>query len=243
MKLIIIRHGDPDYEHDSLTEGGFIEAELLSEKIKKMDVTAFYCSPLGRAQETSKPTLKKMGREAETLDWLREFPPQIKGKEGAEELSCCWDWLPAAWTAIPEFFDKDKWMNVPVYKEAGVPEAYKYVCDGLDALLEKHGYVRDGLVYRAQRPNEDTVVLFCHFGLECVLLSHILNISPVPLWHGSCAAPTSVTTLVTEERREGVAYFRMGSFGDTSHLYVKDVEPAFAARFCETYYRKDQRHD
>ena len=134
-------------------------------------------------------------------------------------------------------------MNVPVYKEAGVPEAYKYVCDGLDSLLEKHGYVRDGLVYRAERPNEDTVVLFCHFGLECVLLSHILNISPVPLWHGTCAAPTSVTTLVTEERREGVAYFRMGSFGDTSHLYVKDVEPAFAARFCETYYRKDQRHD
>ena len=243
MKLIIIRHGDPDYEHDSLTEAGFIEAELLSEKIKKMDVTAFYCSPLGRAQATSKPTLKKMGREAETLDWLREFPPQIQGKEGAEELSCCWDWLPTAWTVIPEFFDKDKWMNVPVYKEAGVPEAYKYVCDGLDALLEKHGYVRDGLVYRAERPNEDTVVLFCHFGLECVLLSHILNISPVPLWHGSCAAPTSVTTLVTEERREGVAYFRMGSFGDTSHLYVKDVEPAFAARFCETYYRKDQRHD
>ncbi|MBR3806089.1 MAG: histidine phosphatase family protein [Clostridia bacterium] len=243
MKLIIIRHGDPDYEHDSLTEAGFIEAELLSEKIKKMDVTAFYCSPLGRAQETSKPTLRKMGREAETLDWLREFPPQIKGKEGAEELSCCWDWLPTAWTVIPEFFDKDKWMNVPVYKEAGVPEAYKYVCDGLDTLLEKHGYVRDGLVYRAERPNEDTVVLFCHFGLECVLLSHVLNISPVPLWHGSCAAPTSVTTLVTEERREGVAYFRMGSFGDTSHLYVKDVEPAFAARFCETYYRKDQRHD
>ena len=243
MKLIIIRHGDPNYEIDSLTDTGFIEAELLSEKAKKMDVAAFYCSPLGRAQATAKPTLEKMGREAETLDWLREFPPQIVGKEGSTGASCCWDWLPSEWTKIPEFFDKDEWMNVPIYKAAGVPQAYKYVCDGLDALLKKHGYARDGFVYRAEKPNEDTVVLFCHFGLECVLLSHLMNISPVPLWHGTCAAPTSVTTLVTEERREGIAYFRMGSFGDTSHLYVKGVEPAFAARFCEAYYRKDQRHD
>jgi len=243
MKLVIIRHGDPDYVHDSLTEQGFIEAELLSEKVKKMNVAAFYCSPLGRAKATAKPCLEKMRRDAEILDWLREFPPQISGKEGDTEKSCAWDWLPSAWCAEPDFFDKDKWMNVPIFAEAGVPEAYKYVCDGLDKLLAKHGYVREGSFYRAEKPNEDTVVLFCHFGLECVLLSHILNVSPMILWHGTCAAPTSVTTLVTEERREGISYFRMGSFGDTSHLYIKGVEPSFAARFCETYYRMDQRHD
>ena len=45
-------------DHDGKTiasEG--VEAELLSEKVKKMDVAAFYCSPLGRAQATAKPTL------------------------------------------------------------------------------------------------------------------------------------------------------------------------------------------
>lgn len=49
MKLIIIRHGDPDYEHDTLTPKGVREAKLLSERISKLDVKAFYCSPLGRA--------------------------------------------------------------------------------------------------------------------------------------------------------------------------------------------------
>ena len=44
-----------------------------------------------------------------------------------------------------------------------------------------------------------------------------------------------MTTVVTEERREGTASFRMLAFGDTSHLYAKGEEPAFAARFCETY--------
>ncbi len=243
MKLIIIRHGDPDYEHDSLTEAGFIEAELLSEKIKNMSVKAFYVSPLGRARATAKPTLEKMKADAEVLDWLREFPPRINGKDGSPDGGCCWDWLPMQWTAEPDFFDKDKWMRVPIFADAGVADVYKNVCLGLDKLLEKHGYSREGNFYRAVRSNEDTIVLFCHFGLECVLLSHLLNISPMPLWHGTCAAPTSVTTLVTEERRCGAAYFRMSSFGDTSHLYVKGIEPSFAARFRETYYREDQRRD
>jgi len=63
------------------------------------------------------------------------------------------------------------------------------------------------------------------------------------LWHGTCAAPSSVTTLVTEERREGIASFRMTAFGDISHLYAADQAPAFAARFCECFRNEDQRHD
>ena len=86
MKLIIIRHGDPDYSIDSLTPPGWEEAQLLAERISKLDVTAFYVSPLGRAQDTAAATLKKMGRTAETLDWLREFPARIV-KEGAHPLS------------------------------------------------------------------------------------------------------------------------------------------------------------
>jgi len=63
------------------------------------------------------------------------------------------------------------------------------------------------------------------------------------LWHGLCAAPASVTTVVTEERRKGIASFRMSAFGDISHLYAAGREPSFAARFCETFDRGDQRHD
>lgn len=37
-KLIIVRHGDPDYEKDSLTEKGFREAKLLSDRIAKLDI-------------------------------------------------------------------------------------------------------------------------------------------------------------------------------------------------------------
>ena len=76
MKLLIVRHGDPDYDIDSLTEKGWKEVEYLSQKLSKLDVKAFYVSPLGRAKDTAAPTLKKMGRTATECEWLKEFPWQ-----------------------------------------------------------------------------------------------------------------------------------------------------------------------
>ena len=242
MKLLIVRHGDPNYAIDSLTPTGWEEARLVADRIAKLDVKAFYVSPLGRAQDTASLTLQKMNRTAETLSWLQEFPAKVV-RPGETKADCAWDWLPQDWTAEPRFFSLDDWAKPDAYASADVARIAQEVAVGIDTLLAKHGYERAGKLYHAVHPNEDTVVLFCHFGVECVILGHLLNISPVLLWHGTCAAPTSVTTLTTEERREGIAYFRMNAFGDTSHLYVADQAPAFAARFCETYANWEQRHD
>lgn len=242
MKLIIIRHADPDYSIDSLTEKGWKEAEYLSDRISKMDVKDFYVSPLGRAKDTASLTLRKMNREAEVLPWLREFHAPIVDEEtGKERIT--WDWLPSKWTVVDEFYDKDRWHSVPVIQAGNVLEEARFVYSGLDKLLKDHGYEREGNTYCAVKPNNDTIVLFCHFGVECVMLGHLLGISPMVLWHGFCAAPSSVTTLITEERRKGIASFRMSSFGDISHLYAAGEEPAFAARFCEAYDNVDERHD
>lgn len=242
MKLLIVRHADPDYSIDSLTETGWIEAEILSDRLSKLDVKVFYCSPLGRARDTAKPTLEKLGRQAEIMPWLREFAPKVQ-RPDREKLGVAWDWLPQDWTEDKRFYDRDHWTENERFQAAGVKEEAQWVTKELDALLARHGYVRNGEYYRAENPNEDTIVLFCHFGVECILLSHLLGISPMPLWHGTCAAPSSVTILTTEERREGIASFRMNTFGDTSHLYAAGREPSFAARFCETYDNWEQRHD
>lgn len=242
MKLVIVRHGDPDYEKDSLTEKGWREAKLLVERISKLEVKDFYVSPLGRARDTASLTLEKMGRTAQVCDWLEEFSPRICRPDVTERKSIVWDWLPQDWTAVPTYFQREGWQETDIMREGMVGERYRYVTEHFDRLLAEHGYVRMGEYYRAERPNRDTIVFFCHFGVECVMLSRLLNLSPMVLWHGTCAAPTSVTTLVTEERRQGHAIFRMRSFGDLSHLYAHDEEPAFAARFCETF-DGDERHD
>lgn len=242
MKLLIIRHGDPDYSIDSLTEKGHREAAMLAERIAPMEIAAYYVSPLGRAKATAEYTLRQCGRTAKEHGWMREFDVKIIHAETGEQR-IAWDMLPESWTNIPAYYHKDQWYKVPVMETANMKAGLTEVHEGLDALLEQHGYLREGNYYRAIRPNEDTIALFCHFGVECVMLGHLLGISPMVLWHGFMAAPTSVTTVCTEERRQGIASFRVSAFGDISHLYVHGEPPAFAGRFCETFSNQDQRHD
>lgn len=243
MKILIVRHGDPDYAHDSLTPKGRREAELLSERLSGMDITEFYVSPLGRAKATAAPTLERMGRTATECEWLREFDAPIDRPDVTDRKMITWDWLPQDWTGEPLFFDYGKWMMHPVMAQDDVGAQYRWVTDNFDRLLASHGYIHEGHIYRVEQSNRDTLVFFCHFGLECVLLSHILGVSPMVLWHQVCAAPSSVTTLVTEERRKGIAIFRMTGFGDISHLYKHGEPPSFQARFCETFDSPDERHD
>lgn len=238
MKLIIIRHGDPDYENDTLTVKGVREAKLLSERISKLDVKAFYCSPLGRAQDTASYTLSKMNRTAETLPWLCEFEGKIFD---GDKLVQCWDRLPSSWTKYPQHYDYNTWYNSEIMKNSNVEEKYKEVCSGIDELLKKHGYEHNGNVYNVNDSSHDTVVLFCHFGVESVILSHIMSCSPMIFWHNFVALPTSVTTLITEEREQGIATFRCQQFGDVSHLYAGGEELSFQARFCECF-DDDTRH-
>ena len=80
MRILIIRHGDPDYSIDSLTEKGWREAEYLAEKLSSERLDAIYCSPLGRARNTAGCTLKRTGKTAKTLGWLREFHAPIFDK-------------------------------------------------------------------------------------------------------------------------------------------------------------------
>lgn len=240
MKLLIVRHGEPDYEHDTLTGKGWHEAALLADWLSRTPADFYYVSPLGRARDTASLTLQRLGREAETLDWLQEFPARIH-RPDKETETICWDWLPQDWLADTRFLSKDRWLEPEAM--AGVREIYDRVIAGFDGLLAARGYVRDGLLYRAEQSNSQTLVLFCHFGLKCVLLSHLMNVSPMVLWHGLCAAPTSVTTVITEERRPGIAAFRTLCFGGVTHLLSAGEQPSFAARFCEQYGTPGQRAD
>ena len=250
MKILIIRHGEPDYKHDSLTEKGWREAECLAGYLSELLAEKeggqarnvhFYMSPYGRARDTASLTLQKMGRTAEVLPWLKEFDVRIRRPDTFPLKSVPWDWPPTDWMADPRFYQADQWFENERMAAANVGEEYRKVTEQFDEFLAQHGYRREGRYYRAERSNHDILVLFCHFGLEGVLLSHLWGVSPVPLWHGMCAQPSSVTTIVTEERRKGIASFRMLAYGETTHLYINEEEPSFAARFCECF-EDDARH-
>ena len=253
----MIRHGDPDYEHDTLTEKGHREAALLAETAMDLHLGECFVSPLGRAQHTAAYSLKKTGKTARVLDWLREFPaaadingsgeligafPDTNKKNGQYQKRVVWDMVPAYLSGHPEYWTLDGWRDSEIVRHSDMLPVYDSLTEHLDRFLAEHGYVREGGHYRVERENTDTVTFFCHFGVTCAMLSHLWNVSPFILWHSFALAPTSVTEVVTEEREQGIASFRGLRIGDISHLYAGGEKPSFACRFCETYSDKEQRH-
>ena len=240
MKLLLIRHGDPDYTVDGLTPTGKAEAELLSDMLSKTRIDACYVSTHGRAMDTAKPTLEKLGMEGIYCDWLREFSIPVDRPDCEGDSRVPWDWLPADWLQEPRFLHLEQWATPDVFASRGLGQAYDAVTAHFDEVLASYGYVREGRLYRVERPGEQTVAFFCHLGLACVLLSHLIHVSPMVLWQGTAMAPSSVTTVVSEERRQGIASFRATAIGDISHLYCQGRSPSFAGRFCEVWGNGDR---
>lgn len=236
MKLIFIRHAEPDYEHDSLTDKGWREARILAQRTAGWDVTKFYCSPLGRARATALFTLEQAGREAVTKQWLREFEsPIIDPETGKPRIP--WDLLPEVLNENPQLFDREDWFHAPALASGDMERNYRFVTNGIDGLLADYGYIRNGLRYQTMPDSqkEAVVVCFCHLGVICTILSHLLNMTPHQLWQGMFLAPTSVTIVGTEERKEGEVYFRCQTVGDVSHL-LKAGEPiSYYGSFTEPF--------
>ncbi len=256
MRIIFIRHGDPDYVNDALTDKGVREAKLLSDRISKWntDQIDFYCSPLGRAQQTASYSLERIGRTAVTYDWMREFYYRVDDPT-TDRFGVPWDFMPEYWTEIPEIYDKEAWKKTEVYSSnPDLVPAYQQTCRDLDRLIETYGYKRyhnyyinvntaahtsvpqtkvsadlDAGMHNASGKN-DTIVIFCHLGITCVMMSHLLGFSPALLCHNFYLAPTSVTILATEERQNNIAYFRAQVIGDTNHL-LQGGEPISGAGY------------
>ena len=235
MKLIFIRHAEPDYENNTITEKGWCEAALLAERVSKWDVKDFYQSPLGRAKDTASLSLKKMNRTATSYEWLQEFWYTWNDPETGHS-DCCWDFLPKEWTRRPGLYDKDKWMNeIPYNSNPTVYDHYLDVNKNFDDLLMQHGYKRQDGYYLVNEHNDDNLVFFCHFGITCVLMSHLMGLSPVMLWQNTFIAPSGITVFCSEERTPGYASFRAQFIGDTSHLRVAGEPISNSGYFSDTF--------
>jgi len=228
MKLIFIRHAEPDYEHDTLTEKGWKEAKLLAERVKKWEVNDIYLSPLGRAQDTASFSVKALGKETTTLDWLQEFWCPVTDPT-TRRFGVPWDFMPEFFTKEPLLYDKDHWFDADVLAaNAELKERALRTFQEFDSLLASYGYVREGGFYRVDHEKYDkikkdaedvTLVFFCHLGITLLLLGYMMGISPSLLWQSIFIAPSSVTVLNAEERMNHAAFFRAQVIGDTRHLY------------------------
>ena len=276
MRLLFIRHGDPDYACDCLNRIGRNEAKALCSLLSstKMDLGTCYASPLGRAQETAAIALNRAVPDARgvaaadncrdfltTLDWLREFPAQVDvndasllqdayyirtASDGSFKKRIVWDMYPSYFTEHPAYSDYEAWRGTLVAYNSDLLPIYDSVTASFDGLLAEHGYGREGRHYRVERESIETLTFFCHFGITCVLLSHLWNISPFVPLQAFCMPTSSVTEVYTEERQKGIANFRATRIGDTTHLTMAGLRTErlpHSALFAEVYSDFSQRHD
>lgn len=274
MRLLFVRHGDPDYKNDCLNEIGRREARALAALGPRIGWGTSFVSPLGRAQETAAIVLGRAvpgahGVEAaagstdliKTLDWLREFPAVVdpeaaslladayafrKNPDGSLKNRVVWDMYPSYYTERPAYSDYEAWRTTPVAEHSDVVAAYDRIIHSFDAFLAERGYVRDGRHYRVEKESTETITFFCHFGITCVLLSHMWNVSPFVPLQSLCMPTSSVTEVYSEERQKGFAHFRATRIGDTTHLTMAGLKPErlpHSALFAEVYSDFSQRHD
>ena len=260
MRILFFRHGDPDYDIDGLTEKGKVEAQLLAKQIRNFNIDEVYVSPLGRAKATADYSLRELGIEATTLDWLKEFPARFDANTADEaarqayknelktddtgkfEKRIVWDMMPAYYAEHHELFDPKGWRNSEIAKASDICTVYDGITEAFDEFLKDHGYERCGDGYKVLAGNDKTIAFFCHFGITCVLLSRLWHVSPFVPLQFLAMAPTSLTEVVTEERERGIATFRTLRVGDITHLTMGKEPPAFAARYCEMYENEHERH-
>ncbi len=235
MKITIIRHAEPDYKNNTLTEKGFYEAELLGKYLKNEKIDAMYSSPLPRAKFTADAILKynKSVKSYEVFDYLREFNTKVDISYAKNHIA--WDLRPKYLQDNLNLYDINNWHEVSGFDSQAVKEHFLSIKNGLNEIIEKHGYKNRGVYYEAVKPNHDNIVITCHFGLGCFLLSELLHLPPIALLNHTCAQPSSVTTVVTEERVKGQAVFRMLTFGGIEHLALSNEKPSFMARFDEVF--------
>lgn len=235
MRILLIRHAEPDYTVDSLTPKGRVEAELLSRRMAAYNILDFYVSPLGRARDTAAYTLNRLGREAEILPWLREFSGSYPDPDSGNRRIVAWDVKPRVWTDFPGVMEIDTWCDTPAFSGGNVREVWQQTTDGVDQLLGRYGYVKDGPVWRCENNCSFTIALFCHFGISMAVLGYLTGISPMVLWHRTLTLPSSVTEIITEERLRGEVSFRMTKLGDLTHLESAGEKRSTAGLFPECY--------
>lgn len=227
MRVLIIRHGDPEYVTDSLTSEGVREAEALARRLSSEiegKVTHLYTSPRGRARATAAPTEAALKKVAIVENWTRELTywPRLPGtaRPGEGGLAM-WDLAATQVRSIDSLTKNAQWSLIPDIESAREP--FENLQMDSDAFIARHGYVREGHQYRIVRPNRDIIAVFCHGGFGLTWLSHLLNIPLAMVWTSFYLPPSSVTTVLFDERSADFACPRAIGVGDISHLYKEDL--------------------
>lgn len=222
MLLYIIRHGEPNYQTDSLTPIGRVQAEAVGERLARLKMDQVFSSPMGRAQETAAPLCRLLGLPCEIEPWAHEI---------GDELLTCWpDGQPKSVSRLPRTVFRAENAHLLPYDRAAeseglrhtrMNEALSFLEEQGHQFLSRLGYQYENGVYRILRPNEKKVALFCHAAFSRAWISILLRIPLNVMWAGLDYDLTGVTALEFTNEPDGRTVPLCRYYNDTSHLQSK----------------------
>lgn len=201
MRLILVRHGHPDYKNDCLTELGHKQAEACAERLKEESIDKFYASSCGRAYETALHIADGRNMDVEKLDFMREIGWGPAGSNKGENGYDPWT-LSMRMVQRGQSLMSPTWPLEDPFNTSFTTDRSLAVGVGIDKLLAELGFTRDGEFYRVGSQPYKNVLLASHGGSSTAALSHIFNL-PMPFVSKAICPQFTAITVVSFWGEEG----------------------------------------
>lgn len=219
MNFYIIRHGNPDYCRDCLTELGHTQAIATAEELANLGIDEIYSSPMGRAKETAQPLCNLLGKEIHIEPWAAEV--EHYSSNGCRTVQLNGDILRS-----PEMDALgENWTSHPIFGGAeGVNKMVNTIEYGAADLLARNGYVLEGKRFKIIDPNEKSIALFCHAGVFLVLTSFLLQIPQLTAWHSFFVNQASISFCHFPNFETGYTIPRFYYVNNYHHITDKGIQ-------------------
>ncbi len=231
MLLFYIRHGDPIYNPDSLTELGEKQADALVDRLMGANVSDVFVSSSNRAQQTARPFCNRAKLVPKVLDWANEG---YSWDEFAINAEGRYDWA-YRYPFIRKLFREpkiialgDKWATASEFSEYKLAQGVERINRSADEFLLSLGLLHDRqnkCYYKTKDFSEKNVAFFAHSGTGMALLSSVLDI-PYPIFanHFMELGHSSVTVVDFNENDTEIIP-RVVEYSNDSHLYKANLKP------------------
>lgn len=229
MLFFYIRHGDPIYVPDSLTELGKKQADAVAKRLAMYGIDRIFASTSERAIQTARPTSELTKIEIEQRDFCHE-------RYAAKEFTALNSKGEPQWAfyneRIRQLFNSpeiramgENWAEHPEFVDTAFKTGIERVKKGADELFLSLGYEhdRENGCYRAVAPNNQRVALFAHQGFGIAFLSAVLDI-PYPLYSSHFdMCHSGMTVIDFNEGENGIVIPKVLSLSNDSHLYKEGL--------------------
>ncbi len=233
MIFYYVRHGEPIYDPDSLTEQGHRQAEALAKRFALEGLDEIYASTSMRARMTAEPTCKLLGREMTLLDWANEghafhdFSVDI-GNGERRWIFHRKEYIQKLMSAEVRALGYD-WHKHPCFAGERFSEGVARIDRETDAFFKELGFEHDrenacyrSLQMRAEGQEEKRVALFAHEGFGKAFLSSLMDL-PYPYVATRCELSFTTVTVFHFDDRADAAPPRLLQWANDSHLYKEGI--------------------